>query len=253
MNEILKTLQNIRTIHGNFTDENISDENLNTILQTALRAPNAGNMQTYSIVCVTDRKVMRELFSYKGSVALVFCADHNRQVAAAEYLGYNFKPNTVGWFITASTDAVLAAQTASIAAQSLGIGSLFTTALYRGDYSRVKRILDLPDKYCFPIITLILGYPKSEPKYKKGRYSGKGLLHNGKYEKMNKAGLEEMIKQYDELDNHLGIPVLGHWEKHNNHLFDKIFSFWGRGGADESSKQLFEALKLSGYLDAEEL
>jgi len=133
MNETLKTLQNIRTIHGNFNDENISDEDLETILQTALRAPNAGNMQTYSIISIKDKDVMKELFSYKGSIALVFCADHNRHVAVAEHLGYNFKPNTIGWFITASTDAVLAAQTASITAQSLGIGSLLLNmfAYYR--------------------------------------------------------------------------------------------------------------------------
>jgi len=253
MNETIKLInEDLKTIHGNFSDKDISENDLETILKSSLRAPNAGNMQTYSIVCVQDREVMRELFSYKGSAALVFCADHNRQVAAAEYLGYNFKPNTAGWFITASTDAVLAAQTASIAAQSLGIGNLFTTALYRGDYSRVKRILDLPEKYCFPVITLILGYPKSEPKYKKGRYSGKGLLHKGKYEKLNESGIKEMIEQYDNLDNHLGIPVLGNWERRDNHLFDKIFSLWGDGGADESSKQLFEALRLSGYLDKEE-
>ncbi len=252
MNETLKTLKNIRTIHGNFTKQNISDEDLNTILQTTLRAPNAGNMQTYSIISIKDRDVMKELFAYKGSVALVFCADHNRQVAAAKQLGHNFKPNTIGWFITASTDAVLAAQTASITAQSLGIDTLFTTALYRGDFTRTKRILNLPDKYCFPIITLILGYPKSEPKYLKGRYSGKGLLHDGKYEKLNETEITEMIEQYDNLENRLGIPVLGHWEKNNKHLLDKIFSFWGNGGATESSKQLYDSLKLTGYLDAEE-
>jgi len=98
---------------------------------------------------------------------------------------------------------------------------------------------------------LILGYPKSEPKFEKGRYSGKGLLHEGKYKKLNKTELEEMVKQYDNLDNHLGIPVLGHWQKHNKHLFDKIFSFWGSGGATEGSKQMFEALKQTAYLDAE--
>ncbi len=156
MNETLKTIYSLKSIHGNFADRKISDEDLDTILHASGRAANAGNMQTYSIIVVDDKAVMKELCQYVGSVALVFCVDHNRIVEAAQYLQHPFSPKTAGWLITGSTDTILAAQTAAIAAKSLGIDSLFTSSLYRGDFTRVYWLLDIPEKYCFPLITLIL-------------------------------------------------------------------------------------------------
>ena len=59
-------------------------------------------------------------------------------------------------FVTGSTDTILAAQTACIAAKSLGIDSLFTQrGLHRRDISQVFKTLNLPDKYCFPLVALV--------------------------------------------------------------------------------------------------
>ena len=197
--------------------------------------------------------MMKQLFNNKGSHALVFCADHNRHIAAAKELNNNFKPQTTGWLITAITDAVLAAQSANIAAQSLEIGALFTTALFRGNFEEKRQLLNLPEKYCFPVISLIFGKAKTSPKNNKGRYAGKGILHKGGYQQMNTTDIQHMINEYDQKDNHFGIPGLAHTQKEKNHLFEKIFGFWGDGGASLSSQQLFESLKNSGYMDAEEL
>ena len=41
MNETLKTIHSLRTIHGNFSDQEVSSEDLNTILEACVRAANA--------------------------------------------------------------------------------------------------------------------------------------------------------------------------------------------------------------------
>jgi nitroreductase len=254
MDETLKTIHSLRSIHGNFSDRRISDDDLETILGAAVRAANAGNMQTYSIIVVDDRAVMKELCMYVGSVALVFCVDHSRVVDTANHLGHNFSPKTVGWFITGSTDAILSAQTACIAARSLGIDSLFTSSLFRGDFTRVHRLLDIPEKYCFPLITLVLGYPKREPKHRKGRLYSTGIIHRGKHRRMTAGRLEEIVNEYDDPERHMTIPAIGGWRKRGfKHYLDLIFTWWGAGDEDEDSRQLFAALMKTGFFDGEKL
>ena len=83
MNETLNTLHSLRSIHGNFSDQEITDEDLRTILNASVRAANASARQSYSIVVVEDHDVMRQLCGYVGSKLLLFCVDYNRIIATA--------------------------------------------------------------------------------------------------------------------------------------------------------------------------
>ena len=65
-NETLKTIGSLRTIHGNFLDQPLPDPTLQTILKASVRAANASNMQSYSIVVVKDRKTMKGVCTYQG-------------------------------------------------------------------------------------------------------------------------------------------------------------------------------------------
>ena len=64
MNDVLETIDNLRSIHGNFSDKMVTENDLNIILKASVRAANAGNMQTYSIIVVNDKAVMKELCQY---------------------------------------------------------------------------------------------------------------------------------------------------------------------------------------------
>ena len=44
-NETIKTIQNLRTIHGNFTSKEIPDETIELILQSSIRVVNVSNTQ----------------------------------------------------------------------------------------------------------------------------------------------------------------------------------------------------------------
>ena len=186
MNETIKTIHRLRTIHGDFSSKEIDDEDLKVILHASVRAANASARQSYSIIVVKDREVMKALCGYEGSRILIFCVDYNRIIDTANHLNHSFQAKGIVPFVTGTTDTILAAQTAAIAARSLGIDLMFTNGIHRGDINRVYNILELPKKYCFPLIALILGYPNQEPTHRMGRLSGPGVIHYGEYQRVTK-------------------------------------------------------------------
>jgi nitroreductase len=110
MNPTLDTLQSLRTIHGAFSDQPISSDDVATILETATRAANASNRQSYSIIDVDDPEMMAQLTGYQGSRLLLFCVDFNRLAATAARLGHEFTIRGVTPFLTGAIDTTLAAK-----------------------------------------------------------------------------------------------------------------------------------------------
>ncbi|MHA2305862.1 MAG: nitroreductase family protein [Candidatus Hodarchaeales archaeon] len=200
MNETLNTIQKLRSIR-NFSEKEITDSDLKTILDAAVRAATAGMQQSYSIVVVEDKDILKEFF-YSANKALVFCVDHNRLVETAKHINQIYLVDRLEAFVTGSTDTVLAAQTAAIAAKSLEIDSLFTNSVHRTNF-RIYEMLNLPKRYCFPLITLCLGYPSKEPHHKKGRLRNFGIIHYNKYQKLSTEELDNIIDEYDNEENNL--------------------------------------------------
>lgn len=251
MNPTLDTLKRLRTIHGNFTDQPISSEDVATILETATRAANASNRQSYSIVVVDDPEIMKQLTGYQGSRLLLFCVDFNRLTGTAARLGHDYALRGVAPFLTGAIDTSLAAQTAAIAATSLGIDSLFTNGIHRGDVQRVYDLLDLPNTYCFPLIALILGYAQNEPKALRGRLTGPGVIHQGTYRTATDEELQAIIEAYD--DPSTGLSPAAPWkEKGFNHFLDWFFEVWSnRAPSSTGRSQLCKRLIDAGFLDDE--
>jgi hypothetical protein len=199
---------------------------------------------------------------YVGSVMLVFCVDFNRVMDTAEFLGFQYKNGTpIVDFITGSTDTILAAQTAAIIAKSLGIDSFFSNCVHRGNINRIYNVLNLPERHCFPLITLILGYPdeKKSKMTKKGRLSGSEIIHFNKYERLNDKGLENLVLEYDSQDKHF-LSLIDDWrEKGYNHYLECFYEKWcGCSRLDEKHeyqiksnsqyKQVREMLIKTGFL-----
>lgn len=246
MNETLKTLHSLRTIHGEFSDREVAAEDLQAILNASVRAANASARQSYSIIVVEDRDLIKKLCGYTGSKLLLFCVDYNRLIATAEHLGQAYTEGGIVAFVTGSTDTILAAQTAAIAAKSLGIDSLFTNGIHRGDMDRVYTLLDLPEKLCFPLIALVLGYPSQEPAYQKGRWTGAGVIHYGKYHPITAEELDTLVQHYDDPEAHMGLSDT--WRDKFAHYLDWFFAAWmGRGGPRIGTSQMFDLLARAGF------
>lgn len=248
-NETLKTIRSLRTIHGNFQNRPLPESALETILQASVRSANASNMQSYSIVVVQDRKKMKEVCTYEGSCMLLYCVDFNRLKAGAKQLGHAYFPDNMEKFVTASINAGLAVQTGAIAARSLGIDYLITNGIHRGDMERVWQLLDLPTAHCFPLVAMVLGYPTAEPADQKGRLAGPGVIHHEKYQPLNGAEVEEMVRQYDDPERHLALrenwAAAGH-----KHYLDWLFTDWlDDAKPTEQETQMLRLLKRSGFVE----
>jgi hypothetical protein len=190
---------------------------------------------------------MKQLSGFQGSAGLVFCVDYNRIMDTAAHLGHPFTAEGVVPFVTGSTDTILAAQTAAIAARSLGIDSLFTNGVHRGDMQRVYDLLDLPAQRCFPLIMLVLGYADEEPTALKGRLNGPGVIHRGKYHRLTADELDDLVAQYDDPTTHLGLSDL--WrEQGMAHYLDWFYTVWSvRGGARKGRSQMAVLLEGVGF------
>ena len=225
MPETMETLRALRTVHGGFSEVRIPPDDLRSILDTCVLAANASNRQSYSIIVVDDLEVQKELTGYAGSATLVFCVDFNRINDVAQHLGHSYTVQGFRAFVTGMIDVGLAAQTAAVAARSLGIDSLFTNGLHRGDLARIYSNLDLPNTYCFPAIALVLGYPKAEPDVKRGRLSGPGVIHLGRYRRLSAEEIDRLVAQYDDASNRLDLGVP--WREEGfPHFLDWFYQVW---------------------------
>ena len=207
-NEVIKELLERKSVRV-YTDQPISEEDKNLILQSAMEAPTAGNQQLYTILDITDQALKERLsetcdhqpFIAKGQMVLIFCADCQKWYEA--YLAGNCEPRKpgVGDLMLAVTDAVIAAQNAVTAAESLGIGSC-----YIGDVMEQcevhRELFNLPE-YVFPAAMLVFGYPTQQQKERKKpeRCQLKDIVQENRYEKKTEDGLKEMFqKNYKDRD-----------------------------------------------------
>lgn len=227
MNETIKIIEKLKTVR-NFSHKTVSDEHLSIILKSCVNAATASARQSYSIIVIDDKAVMKEI-GYVGDKMLVFCVDFNRLIDSADYLGFQYTHDTpVTDFITGSTDTVLAAQTAAITAKSLGIDSFFSNCVHRGNIDRIYNLLNLPEKYCFPLIALMIGYA-DETKNRitqKGRLSGPGVVHFNKYQRLNAEELKNIVLEYDNKEKHF-LSLINDWkEKGYDHYLEYFYEKW---------------------------
>ncbi len=242
MNETLKTINSLRTIHGDFSSEEISSEDIETILQASIKAANASARQSYSIIVINDKEIMEKLCGYSGSRLLLYCVDYTRLSDVAIHLGFQFERKDLTGFITGSTDTILAAQTAAIAAKSMGIDSLFTNGIHRGEPNRVYELLDLPREQCFPLIALVLGYPSEKITTKKARIT-EGLIHYGKYKRLTAEQMDKLVQKYDDPSEQL--MLTDQWKEDFEHYLDWFYVNWSQKG---DTSRIDNLLKDTGFL-----
>lgn len=228
MNE---TLQNIRTLRSvrNFTNKQLDPSELNTILESSIRTANASARQAYSIIVLTDTEKIKAVCGYSGAAALVYCADNNRLLDIADYLKQDYEISPTFDFITDSTDAILAAQTAVLAAKSLGIDSLITNGIHRQDFKNTYALLKLPSSHCFPLIVVVLGYAQDNDcshESERGRLKT-GVIHFDEYHHLSPEEADEEIRLFDSEENRFGLTSRSQWQAMGyKHYYEWFFHSW---------------------------
>lgn len=202
MNEIIKSLYNRKSVRV-FEERAVSEECKKEILMAAMEAPTAGNQQLYTILDITDQNLKDKLavscdnqpFIAKAPMILIFCADVLKWLDVFKEGGAEPRKPGCGDLILAIDDALIAAQNAVVAAESLGIGSC-----YIGDIMEQcelhREMLHLPD-YVFPAAMLVFGYPTKQQKErtKPKRCRMEDIVQKNYYQKKNGEELRRMFEK----------------------------------------------------------
>ena len=201
MNETIDLLTNHRTYCQFDSNYQLSKEQLEAILSAARQAPSWMNGQAYSILVIDDRSLRQQLVTWnpgnphiaESSIFLLFLADLNRTKKVAEkkqtpYLvDEGLQP-----LLIATTDASIALQSAAIAAESLGLGTVISGSV-RKDSKAIAELLELPE-YVYPVAGLSIGKPIVDMALKP-RLPQEAVIHYNKYQDYSYQAIED----YDQI------------------------------------------------------
>ena len=209
MNPVLESLFKHKSIRK-YKNQPLEDEKLGLIVKAAQAAPSWCNGEQVSIVVVKDQALkdkIKEICwgqTHVGSCAafLVFCADFYRVSLAFEKAGktkedFEKYMSNIDTLIIGSHDVGICLQNATVAAESMGLGTCHIGAI-RNKPLEMTKLLNLP-KYVIPLVGLTVGYPDDDPGLKP-RIPPKGVCFENKYSTENaKAGVDEydiIFKKY---------------------------------------------------------
>ena len=197
-----------------YSDQPVTEAVKQAILTATFRAPTAGAMMLYSIIDVIDPSLKEQLaincdhqpFIAKAPWLLLFLADYQRWFdyyetsdAASLCEAFNRQPRQPqeGDFLLACMDALIAAQTAVVAAESLGVGSCYIGDIIE-NYEKTKMLFNLP-KYTAPVALLCFGYPVEAEKKRKmtSRFDKKYIYSENQYRRFSADELADMFPETD--------------------------------------------------------
>ena len=150
-----------RTSVRAYTDQEIEDEKLETILRAAMAAPSAGNKQPWRFVVVKDKAILSAIsenlhtmtMAVDAPLAIVVCGD----------MKATFGGDGLDYWVE---DTSAATENLLLAAHSLGLG-----AVWCGIYPMMERVkflkdlLKLPEDIV-PLNVVPIGYPDEQPEIK---------------------------------------------------------------------------------------
>ena len=171
MNETIQTQLNHRSIRA-FKDQALTKEEVELLVDVARHTATSKFMQAYSIISITDptlkaafTEISKQPYVEKNGHLFLFVVDYHRNVQLTKAQDRPAKlQGTADYFIAGLTDATIAAQNMVVAAESLGMGTVFLGSLHN-DAKRIIDILGLPE-YTFPAVGLAVGWPNQEPQLK---------------------------------------------------------------------------------------
>lgn len=201
MNDTISLLMKHRSIRS-YKSDPVTEEQLEAIIAAGQMASSSSNVQAYSVIAVTDPERKSKLSALAGNqpyieqcpVFLIWCADMYRLENAVQ----QHMPEAESYgdaaenFIVATVDVTLAAQNATVAAESLGLGVVYIGGI-RNHIEEVSDFLNLPD-HVYPVYGMCLGYPNQEPGIRP-RLPQKAVLHRESYQADTTL---EAMKEYDD-------------------------------------------------------
>lgn len=186
-NHAIHTMKNHRVYRDFDPDYLIPDDHMAAILDCAQQAPSWMNGQHYSIINITDTHLRSKIGELQpknpqvvsASAFFIIVGDAYRAKLCAEHADDDFSHVTdPDILITLITDASMAAQNATVAAESLGLGTCPIGGI-RLVSQQIIELLNLP-KYTLPLYGLCIGKPTVEMRLKP-RLPREAVVFNNQY------------------------------------------------------------------------
>jgi FMN reductase [NAD(P)H] len=245
----MKSIKNRKSIRK-YSDKEVSQDLLASLLEEAEHTPTMGNLQLYSVVVTRSAEMKAKLapahfnqpMVTSAPVVLSFCADFRRTSLWAENRkavpGYdNFLS-----FINAATDTLLYCQTFCNIAEEAGLGTCFLgTTVYMPQM--IIDTLQLP-KLTFPVATITLGWPDENPA-QSDRLPIKAIVHEETYHDYTPQRIDDCYAYKESL------PENKHFvEINNKETLAQVFTDlrYTKKDNESMSEGLIKALKVQGFL-----
>ena len=170
MNETTKVIKSRRSVRK-YKAKPVDDSEIEAIMDAAVYAPNAQNMQTWHFAVVQNKQMIDKMVEViKENIVKSGPPFLQDRVKAPDYHTFHHAPAVV--FITGDPnsrfvqiDCGAALQTMALAAESMNIGTCPVASsvfLFESDSGKaMAKQLGIPDNYTF-MCSLVLGYPEGE-------------------------------------------------------------------------------------------
>jgi len=240
----MKTINTRKTIRK-YTNKDVSEDLLKTLLEKAERTPTMGNLQLYSVVITRNEEKKAQLapahfnqpMVMGAPVVLTFCADFRRTTLWAEN-----RKATPGYdnflsFLNAATDALLYCQTFCNLAEEEGLGTCFLgTTIYNP--KAIIEVLQLP-RLVMPVATITLGWPAEDPALT-DRLPIDSIIHHETYEDYTPERIDAFYTPKEQLEENKHFV-----EINNKETLAQVFTDlrYTKEANEAISKTLLETLK----------
>ena len=245
----MKTINTRKTIRK-YTNKDVSEDLLKTLLEKAERTPTLGNLQLYSVVITRNEEKKAQLapahfnqpMVMGAPVVLTFCADFRRTTLWAEN-----RKATPGYdnflsFLNAATDALLYCQTFCNLAEEEGLGTCFLgTTIYNP--KTIIEALQLP-RLVMPVATITLGWPDEDPALV-DRLPIDSIIHNETYEDYTPERIDAFYTPKEQLEENKHFV-----EINNKETLAQVFTDlrYTKEANETLSKVLINSLKNQGFI-----
>lgn len=245
----MESVRNRRTIRK-YQDKDIGKYLLNNLLELSCRVSTTGNMQVYSVVVTRDAEMKNKLspahfnqpMVKTAPVVLTFCADFNRFTQWCKQRKATPGYNNYLSFMTAATDALLAAQNFCTLAEENGLGICYLgTNLYNPQM--IIDILKLP-KLVFPVTTVTVGYPDESP-VQVDRLPLEAIIHEEVYHDYSTEDIDRLYAYKESLPENIKFIA-----ENNKETLAQVFTDvrYTQKDNEDRSEKLLEVLKSQNLL-----
>ena len=202
-NELIDALLDHKSVRAYLPDA-LPEGTLELLISAAQSASTSSNLQAWSVVAVEDTQRKERLAKLSGNqqhiidapLFLAWIADLARLEKVIDDAGESTDGlNLIESFLIGVIDATLAAQNVAVAAESLGLGTVYIGGL-RNHPELVAEELGLPPR-TFPVFGLVVGVPDPDkPAAVKPRLPQSAVLH---WERYQQDTHDSAVNQYDKV------------------------------------------------------